>query len=115
MIRDLFDQIVELISQRDSGPAGLVLLNAQLRAPYPSLDDLLNDFAAFAAHGYLLAELSYEDANSALNRMYPSTNFKVPEPFFDVYLAFEDSECDDTPDDTARPRVKKVYAARFAV
>jgi hypothetical protein len=114
MTRELFDQLVALIEQRDTGAADLLRLNTGLPEPYSSLDALLNDFARFAAEAYLRGDLSYLDANAAMNRMYPTANFQVPEACFDVYLAFEDSECDEAPDETARPRVQEVHNARFA-
>jgi hypothetical protein len=115
MTREFFDQLVALIGRRETGAADLLERNTELADPYSSLDALLNDFAQFVAEAYLRGDLSYLDANAARNRMYPTANFQVPEPFFDVYLAFEDSECDEAPDETARPRVKEVHNARFAV
>ncbi len=114
MTRELFDQLVALIERRETGTADLLRLNSGLAEPYSCLDALLNDFARFAAEAYLRRDLSYLDANAAMNRMYPTANFQVPEPFFDVYLAFEDSEFDEAPDQTARPRVQEVHSARFA-
>ena len=73
---------------------------------------LLIDFAPFVCRQFLSGAVDFGTANAALNQIMPIVGFEeAPRAFWEAYVAFEDFEVSQSPDEEARPRIQEILAS----
>ena len=72
--------------------------------------NLLDASANAIANDFLSGNLEFGDADALLTTAMDAAAWKAPMFFWKVFLAFEDSETDEVPEQTAVARVKSALA-----
>jgi hypothetical protein len=80
---------------------------SRLSAHFDSLASLAEAFAELVAQRYLAGAMPYEEASRCMNSAMPAIGFEAaPRKFWDVYVAFEDCEALESPDQRAPDLVR---------
>jgi hypothetical protein len=76
----------------------------------------VDELAIFLARSYSEGNISFDIASTIFNQTMPVIDFnKSAEAFWIFYLAFEDFEHLDEPEDLARSRIKEELSAMNAI
>jgi len=73
-------------------------------------DRLLSDVAVFICTRFLSRDSSFHDSGSALNSLMATAGWgfgDAPLGFWEVFIAFDDFDTSDDPNEEARPRIEQ--------
>ncbi len=104
----IFDQLIVMADENNFSFEELDDWTKTVPLGKRDLKSLLNEFAIYAAQKFLDGSLNFYNANGVLNQIMAVTNFEAPNPFWEMYIAFEDFEISENPNNDARDRIRSL-------